>query len=407
MGLASIFSVREYAGPTEVEYGPDGDYWRSAFTPWPGIIQGTADIPYVTRQQAEGLPGIGRGVELITTVLSQLSPRLYRHLEQPLEITERMPTPPLLQNPDPSRGHGLPEWLVAAGADLAWYGDAFSYRGVEVTDYRGWPLRLPLLPASRMHWEEGTYVYTRADGQRENLSPGDVVHFVMNARTESRFGLGILDRYQTELKIMIATEGSQYVIMKDGRPMGILSLGIDVNEEQAAAYKKGFLKAVSENGVAALGNADFKPVQWSSSDLNMVPTREYNLRLASDIVGVPPYLLGVPAESRVYSNMENEWTTFLRVSLARYTKALESGLTGCFPRGTSVMMDTDVLLRSDASTRFGTYATAISAGILTVDEVRQREDLPPLPKAEPVVPALPPAADNPDENDADEEAQDG
>jgi HK97 family phage portal protein len=353
------------------------------------MVNDAVALPYVTRDRAEGLPGIGRGVELISGVVAQLRPRQYRHLEDPMAVSEQMPTPPLLENPDPL-WHGLPEWLVAAVSDMIWYGDAFAYRGPEVSDRRGYPTRLPLMDPTRFGWDNGKYTYTSAE-KYEEFDPSDIAHFLVGARTDSHFGRGILDRYQHELKIMIATEDSQFVIMKNGKPTGVLSLGIDVNPDQAKEYKEGFLAAMRESGVAAIGNADFKPVQWSSADLSMIPTREFNLRLASDIVGVPPYLLGVPSESRVYANMETEWATFLRVTLGRYLRALESGLTRCLPRGSSAVIDTDQLLRSDAKTRFDIYASGITSGVLTVDEARQAENMKPLPK--PKAPPAPPPTD--------------
>jgi HK97 family phage portal protein len=381
MGLADLVAPRgNTAQGSAVEFGSDGDWWRSMYTPWPGLINDAVEAPYVTAEMAEGLPGIGRGIELITGVIAQLYPHLYANADQPNMPTILLDTPPVLVNPDPL-WHGLPEWLSAVVASLFWYGDGFAYRGVEVSDYRGYPTRLPLLDTTRMSGDGTDYYYSNDSGQTP-LDRDEVLHFILGARPTMQFGRGILDRYQTELKIMLATEQAQYVLMKDGKPMGILSLGVDVNQDQAKAYKEGFLSAVRESGVAAIGNADFKPVQWSSADLSMVPTREFNLRLASDIVGVPPYLLGVPSESRVYANMETEWTTFIRVTLGRYLRALESGLTTCFPRGQTVKFDLDALLRSDAKTRFEVYSTGITIGVLTVDEVRAKEDLPPLPKSE-------------------------
>lgn len=376
MGLADLVSRRESATPGIIEYGRDGDWWRSAFTPWPGIMNDAITAPYVTEQQAEGLPGLGRGIELISGVISQLHPLLFKDAENPTRPTELLPTPQLLKNPDPY-WHGLPEWLTALVASLFWNGDGFAYRGPEVCDYRGYPTRLPLLPADRFEWREGRYWVSSTAGQ-VGLDPGDVAHFVVGARAGNQFGLGILERYQVELNIMLATENSQFVVMKNGKPMGIISLGVDVNEDQAEQYKTAFLNAVSSTGVAAMGNADFKPVQWNSTELSMVPTREFNLRLASDISGVPPYLLGVPSESRVYANMETEWTTFIRVTLGRFLRAIESELSTCFPRGVTVRFDVDQLLRSDAAARWGVYATAKGLGAITVDEIRAAESLPPL-----------------------------
>jgi HK97 family phage portal protein len=264
---------------------------------------------------------------------------------------------------------------------MAWHGNGYAYKGVEVSDGRGYPTRLPLLPPERIDWDGSKYIYNTTPTP-EDIEPGDMFHAAVMPRAGYRLGRGILDRYQSTLKLMVVTEKAQYVLMKDGKPMGILSLGLDVTPEEAKEYKEGFMAAVKESGVAAIGNADFKPVQWSSADLAMIPTREFNLRLASDITGVPPYLLGVPSESRVYANMETEWANFIRVTLGRYLAPLEHVLSTCFPRGKTVHFSTDQLLRSDAAARWAVYKQGDEIGAITRDEIREMERLPPLTDAQ-------------------------
>jgi HK97 family phage portal protein len=349
---------------------------------WPGVLNDAAEVPYVTQEIAEGLPGVGRGIELIAGVIAQLQPILYRNEVDIKAPTERLPTPPLLLDPDPL-WHGLPVWLSAMVSAMAWHGNGFAYKGPEVSDGRGYPTRLPLLDPALVSWDP-----TQPDGATymvegwQPVEPGDMFHAPMTARAGYRMGRGILERFQSTLRLMVVTEKAQYVVMKDGQPMGIISLGIDVTPQEANEYKQGFLKAVSESSVAAMGNADFKPVQWSANDLSMVPTREFNLRLASDMTGVPPYLLGVPSESRVYANMETEWANFIRVTLGRYLAPLESAWSKCFPRGTSVRFRVDQLLRADAAARWAVYTAADAIGAMTVDEIRAFEFWEPLTPAQ-------------------------
>ena len=48
------------------------------------------------------------------------------------------------------------------------------------------------------------------------------------------------------------------------------------------------------------------------------------------------------------------------------------------PKPQRVRFNTDALLRSDLKTRYEAHAIALSNGFLTVDEVRQLEDMPPM-----------------------------
>jgi phage portal protein BeeE len=58
-----------------------------------------------------------------------------------------------------------------------------------------------------------------------------------------------------------------------------------------------------------------------------------------------------------------------------YTDAITDALSNCLPRGTRVEFDYQHLFRADVATRYNYYSTAIAAGILTAEEVREREGL--------------------------------
>jgi len=62
-----------------------------------------------------------------------------------------------------------------------------------------------------------------------------------------------------------------------------------------------------------------------------------------------------------------------------------------FPRGTFVKANLDALLRSDTTTRYAAYGVGLDKGFLTLDEVRELENRPPLPGIEPAD-ELPPEA---------------
>ena len=79
-----------------------------------------------------------------------------------------------------------------------------------------------------------------------------------------------------------------------------------------------------------------------------------------------------------YSNIEQSWIEFADYTLAAYTGELEELLSGLLPRGRVVRFDWDSSRRADMADRYNAYETAIGSGWLTVDDVREREGLPPL-----------------------------
>jgi hypothetical protein len=58
----------------------------------------------------------------------------------------------------------------------------------------------------------------------------------------------------------------------------------------------------------------------------------------------------------------------------------ETALEGCLAASQYVQFNRDARIRHDIQARYGAYRTARDIGILNVDEVRELEDRPPLPK---------------------------
>jgi HK97 family phage portal protein len=114
-------------------------------------------------------------------------------------------------------------------------------------------------------------------------------------------------------------------------------------------------------------------------DAGLAGAREWGLRDIALAFGVPPYMLGVPGDSSTYANVESRMIELRTFTLLPWIRRIESVLDSEFPRGTSVKIKSDALLRADTATRYQAYESALRAGWITVDEVRALEDRPPLP----------------------------
>lgn len=352
------------------------------WTGWSDVAQRASRYGWIDRELASGLPGVGRGVDLVAAVVGSLRPDAVKFLDdvsRPLEVLHR---PALFVDPDP-QWHGPSTWLSAAVADEMWDGNFFARH--DAPDRLGYPTRLPVLPPSRVSWgpspdpREPGQVYLVDTGEgRVAVPPGQMLHAAVNVPSGARMGRGILARYQRLLQLMLAVEDATFTVMRDGKPVGVLTADVDMTGEELLEVKDAFIAGVRRDGIAAAVRARFEPVSWSSADLALIPARELNLRLAADITGVPPYLLGVPSESRVYSNMESEWSNFVRVTVQRYVAPLQDALTDCLPRGQTALFDFDELTRPDAATRWANHRVAYDIGAATVAEIRQAERMGPL-----------------------------
>lgn len=361
---------------------------KGIWSDWDTVLSTADGYGWIGEDRAMGLPGVGRGVDLVADVIASLTPESVKNLHDPVRPVLTLPRPPILTDPDP-QWHGRSAWAAAAARSLQLHGNAFADKTRDV-DRLGYPTSLPLIHADRVAWERSARagyvgkVYSVTDpesGARRELEADEMWHPAVNVAPGSRMGVGLLHRYQDTLRLIAAVEQATYVVMRDGKPVGVLSMDADMDVDELRESKDAFIAGVRRDGIAALVKAQFDQVGWNAQDLALVPAREFNLRLASDMTGVTPYLLGVPSESRVYSNSESEWGNFVRVTVNRYLGPIQDATTKCVPRGQVVRYNTDDLTRPDAKTRWENHQIAVGMGAMTVDEVRQEERMGPMPGA--------------------------
>jgi phage portal protein BeeE len=87
---------------------------------------------------------------------------------------------------------------------------------------------------------------------------------------------------------------------------------------------------------------------------------------------------GESGNSLTYANVEQRALDFLKFSVQPWLVRLETAIGALLPRGHYVRFNPNALLRSTTAERYQAHKTALEAGFLTVDEVRDLEDLPPL-----------------------------
>lgn len=121
----------------------------------------------------------------------------------------------------------------------------------------------------------------------------------------------------------------------------------------------------------------------SPKDLQWLEARSFSIQDISRIFGVPAsFLLASSGDSQTYANLETVNRAFVNFTLMSYFGCIEDAFTALLPIGVNAKFELDAFLRGDTASRYNAYASAISAGWLTRNEVRQWEGLEPLPESE-------------------------
>jgi HK97 family phage portal protein len=266
------------------------------------------------------------------------------------------------------------QWIVSA----LWLGDGYVW--VPVRDASGQPVApLWILHPSKVSIDNDRYYISGTDYE---LAQDEILHLRGEPPYIDGYGMGVLTRHGPDLGLALTVRqyaSSQY---QSGIPYGYLkSQQPKMTGEQATALKEGWLSAhgTPQRNIAVLNaTTEFTPLAISPLDAQLNQAREWSLRDIAMAFGIPSYMLGVAGDSSTYSNVESRMIELRQFSLLPWIRRIESCLDSEFPRGTDLHINSDSLLRADTLSRYNAYKVAIDSGVMTKDEAREKENLPPL-----------------------------
>jgi HK97 family phage portal protein len=180
---------------------------------------------------------------------------------------------------------------------------------------------------------------------------------------------------------------------------GVIETQADLSVEQMREIRDQWISSHGGSRRAhlpvVLGAAKFSPIAMTAEQAQFLESRKFtDAQIAGQLFRLDPSFLGIPVEGQglLYQNLEARASHLVRVTLMPWLVRLERLMTRLLPATQRWRFNVDGLLRADLTTRYSAYATAASIGLLTIDEMRQLEDRPPLPDA-PAAPMMDDDAD--------------
>jgi phage portal protein BeeE len=327
------------------------------------------------------LPAVGRAVGMVCDPLASVP-------WQVLRGNEELPVPGWIRDPQNAQRDGrvggavvnaLPGpafWMDVLYA-MVLHGNALVW--APNRDTAGYPLA-PMwrLPSGVFQWDQGGW---RVGD--EWLDPAQVIHF-RGKPPYSRHGLGVgvLERYAHAFDLGAALDGYAASTFRSGVPTGYLKVATAATEEQLKKLKADWLTAQnSQDGrtIAVLGQmVDFTPITIKPTDADLVKVSDLVLRGIAHAFGLSAHDLDVQGTSNTYANVQDRQMQRRQDSLLPWARLVESTLEANLPGQVRAFIALDGLERGNTSQRINDYSAAIAAGVLTVEEARERENLPPL-----------------------------
>jgi HK97 family phage portal protein len=246
--------------------------------------------------------------------------------------------------------------------------------------------------SSRTYWINGINVPAdRILHIPEMMMPGAIVGVDPITSARDAIGLGIDAQ----------TYGAKF-FQQSAIPAGVIKVpGEKMSLQQArdlAQQWRGLHGGPNRSSLPAVltGGAEYQPITITNEQAQFLETRRYTDSQVYRLFG-----LGNPLNtdassnaSLTYANVEQLSTDVVRYALMPRAVRIERALTALLPRPQFWRFNFDAFLRADTKTRFEAYRVANpSAVILTEDEIRELEDLSPIPGDRNAVP-LPDEAQN-------------
>lgn len=320
------------------------------------------------------LSTVFRGVQVLQTAITGLPLNEYRNGVAQSRCS------PIIARPDTRRSRR--DFIADLVASMVIDGNAFiltSQLGGEIVDCRILPPQLvtvtqtntdPSAPALEYSFNGATY------------TAGRVIHLkFLNVPGRLR-GMGPISAAREEIEgARMARDYKARFYTDASNIKGYLKTDKTVTRDMAKEAKRAWSATGDALDVKVIGsNLSYVPLELKPADLQFLETQKFDTTQIARLLGIPASIMlaAVDGSNLTYSNIEQSWIEFSDYTLAAYTGEIEEALNQLLPEHSTVHFDWDSSRRADMNSRYTAYRTAIEAGWLTVNEVRDREGLQPL-----------------------------
>lgn len=299
--------------------------------------------------------------------------------------------PAVIRQPDPFNPREVTLKQIATTILLK--GEAFVWLTAHDRSGRA-TVAIPI-PNDEVHitWDEQRLrpVYT---WRSQRMVLGETIDHMKYVDTGALHGIGPVQALSGQIAGSLQAErlsASQYT---DGAWVdGVLEAPNKLTIKEAERLRAQWDAAhAGKRGTAVLeGGIEYKPVMMTNTEAQLIEGRGFTATELARAFGIPAPLLGLPmgeGSSLTYQNIEGVKSQFAQFAVQPVTDVIEASFTKLVPTTQTVLFQFAALLRADIATRYSVYDRALTAGILTPNEVRAMEGLPDMPggdtlKAEP------------------------
>ena len=319
-------------------------------------------------------------VRLLADSIASLPVDVYRKNKG---STVRVPleTPPVLVDPDPDINDF--EFMQQVVTSLALRGNSFEY----ITSYDNLER-----PASRIpvHPDDVQVTKNKETGLPEykiNNNPvpyNRIIHIRRLTLPGQVEGLSPIRQAAQAIGMGLAAErfGARW-FADSANPSAVLHTDANVSDDEMTRIMQTWVSTHGGRRLPAIlsGGLDYKPISITPEESQFLQTRDFQRSEIAMFFGIPPHMIGDTTKATSWgTGIEQLGIGFVKYSLMPWLRCIESTYSRMLlPRGQYMRFNVDALLRGDTISRYTAYTQARNAGWLNVDEIREKEDMLPIP----------------------------
>ena len=332
----------------------------------------------VTESSALTLVPVSRAIAVLETAIMQIPVNVRRG-------NEKITIPSWLEMPDVENNVSQSEWLGTTLFHMATTGNAFwlvqrNPRGiVNVKNIHPSNVSVQTDSNGVIYYTVGTKKYTSRD----------IVHIKLwkSVKADALLGEGPIQRHKSVLRS--ALDLSNYAdnwFRTSGVPTGTLTTTEFLSGEVAKQNKDAFIESQQQRSVAVLSSGlKYEPVSLNPEQAQFLENQKFVTRQIANMFGVPAMYMGMSIEGQgmTYVNGNEDRVKLYEDGLQQYAVRIEQAITDLLPRGQYAEFNLTEFLRPSQKTRYEAYAIGLDKQFLTVEEIREMEQMPPLTAQEP------------------------
>ena len=344
---------------------------------------------FVSPQTAEALPAVMNAVTVISESVAAMPCYLYKLKDDGRERVVNHPIDYLL-NEMPNRNQTPYQFKYTMMRHCLLNGNAYAVIG---WNKKGEPESLTPYTPSSVNVQRlvgGGYIYqiTDLDGKTKNYLQDEVLH-LRHSSLDGFMGRSPITICRETIGLGLAQQRHGASVMKNGlMASGLISTSewLDDAKAQKAIKALERYKGAKNAGKTPVleGSMEYKQLGMTNQDAEWLESRNFTISDIARIFNISPIFLQDYSNSS-YANFSEASRAFLsqtlRPWLTNFEQQLKDALMVDVNNPTAprylIEFDTSDLLRISQTERFSSYDVAIKAGVMSPNEVRKREGLPP------------------------------